>query len=61
VRRAHDTHVNLPYLCRDGDPLVLDRELVDRCRLDVVEDLARLGRGELVDERRPGGRLDKRL
>ena len=36
-------------------------QLVDRRRLDVVEHLARLVGGQLVQERRRGGRLDERL
>jgi hypothetical protein len=46
--RAHDPHLDVAGLGRDGDPAVLDRQLVDRGGLDVVEDLAGLSRGELV-------------
>jgi hypothetical protein len=42
-------------------PAFLDGQLVDRRGLDVVEDLAGFGRGELVQERGLGGCLDERL
>ena len=46
---------------RHGDPALVDGQLVDRRRLDVVEHLARLVGRQLVQERRLGGRLDERL
>ena len=61
VRRPDDPHAHVADLGGDGDPAVLDRELVDRRGLDVVEHLAGLGGGELVEERRLGGRLDELL
>jgi hypothetical protein len=53
---AHVSHVG-----RNGDPAVVDRQLVDRRGLDVVEHGAGLVRCELVQERRLGRRLDERL
>ena len=61
VGRPDDPHAHVADLGGDGDPALLDRQLVDRRGLDVVEHLAGLGRGELVQERRLGGRLDERL
>jgi hypothetical protein len=59
--RAHDPHTHIADVGRDGDPALVDGQHVDRRRLDVVEHLARLVGGQLVQERRIGGRLDERL
>jgi len=61
VRRPDDPHAHVADLGGDGDPAVLDRELVDRRGLDVIEHLAGPGGRELVDQWRRGGRLDERL
>jgi hypothetical protein len=59
--RAHDPRLDVAHLGRHRDPVFVDGQLVDRRRLDVVEHLARLVGGQLVQERRLGGRLDERL
>ena len=46
---------------RNGDPLLLDGQLLDRRGLQVVEHLARLRRLELVEERRGRRRVDDPL
>ena len=61
VRRADDPHPDVADVGGDGDPALVDGQLVDRRGLDVVEHLARLVGGQLVQERRLGGRLDERL
>src|SRR5262249_52035376 len=40
-----------------GDPLLINRQLLDGLGLEVVEDLARVFVAQLIDERRMGGRL----
>src|SRR5262249_44312417 len=41
-----------------GDPLLVDGRLVDRCGLEIVEDLPRCGRLQLVQVGGCGGRVD---
>jgi hypothetical protein len=59
--RANDAHLDVADVGGDGDPALVDGQLVDRRRLDVVEDLARLVGRQLVEEGRVGSRLDERL
>jgi hypothetical protein len=59
--RAHDAHLDVADLGRHGDPVHVDGQLVDRRRLDVIEHLARLAGGQLVQERRRGGCVHERL
>jgi hypothetical protein len=61
LRWSDDPHADVADLGGDGDPAVVGRELVDRRGLDVVQHLAGLGGGELVEERRLRGRLDELL
>ena len=44
VRRRDDADAHVADLGGDGDPAIVDGQLVDRRGLDVVEHLARLGR-----------------
>jgi hypothetical protein len=59
--RPDDPHAHVPDVGGHGDPAVLDGQLVDRRGLHIVEDGARPGRAELIQERRVGRRLDERL
>jgi hypothetical protein len=59
--RAHDPHPDVPDIGRDGNPGLVDGQYVDRRRLHVVEHLARLAEGQLVQEWRRGARLHERL
>ena len=61
VRGPDDPHAHVADVGRHGDPAVVHGRLVDRRGLQLVEHGARLGRAQLVQERRPGGRLDDRL
>ena len=61
VRGPDDPHAHVADVGGHGDPAVVDGQLVDRRGLHVVEHGARLGRAQLVQERRLGGRLDERL
>jgi hypothetical protein len=61
MRRADDLHADIADVGRNRDPVGIDGELVDGRGLHVVEHLASLGRSELVQERRLGGRLDELL
>jgi hypothetical protein len=61
VRRADDAHAHVADSSGDGDPAIVDGQLVDRSGLHAVEDGARIGRGELVEEGRLGGRFDELL
>jgi hypothetical protein len=61
VRRPHDADAHVADLGGYRDPSILDGQLVDRFGLDVVEHLPGLGRGELVQERGLGRRLDELL
>ena len=56
-----DAHAGVADVGRDGDPLLVDGQLVDRRGLEVVEDLARGGGLELVEERRRRRRVDDAL
>jgi hypothetical protein len=59
--RTDDAHTHVADVGGDGEPALVDGQLVDRRRLDVVEHLARLLWRQLVQERRIGSRLDERL
>ena len=59
--RVDDADADVADLGGDGDPLLVDRELVDRRGLEVVEHLAGGGGLELVEERRRRCRVDDAL
>ena len=61
IGRPDDADAHVAHLGGDGDPALVDRQLLDRLGLDVVQYLARLVRRELVDERRRRGRVDELL
>ena len=50
--RAEHAHAHVADVGGDGDPALVDRQLVDRRGLHVIEHLPRLGGRELVEERR---------
>jgi hypothetical protein len=48
-----DPHAGIADRGRDGDPLLVDRQLLGRTRLDVVQELARRRVVQVAEERRP--------
>jgi hypothetical protein len=61
IRGPDDPHAHVANVGGDGDPAVVDGQLVDRGGLQFVEHGARLGWGQFVQEWRLGGRLDEHL
>jgi hypothetical protein len=61
VDGADDADADVADRGRHRDPLLLDRQLVDRRGLQILEHLAGGGGLELVEERRRRGRIDDAL
>jgi hypothetical protein len=53
--RLDESDARVAHRRRHGDPLLVDREFLDGRGLDVVEDLARCGVVQLVEQRRLRG------
>ena len=61
VARTDDPDAHVADVGRHCHPVLVDGQLFDRRGLDIVEHLARLVGGQLVQERRRGSRVGERL
>src|SRR5262245_7107470 len=57
----HDADSNVTHVCGDGDPLLVDQQLLEWRRLDVVESLPRPFGSELIEQRRLCSSIGERL